>query len=630
MLTPQKIQDLADPIESIYINITNELLVNIGRHISSPTWTHTAVWEIQKLSELGQLTQENAAIINKWIKKIPPEMRSTMEATRAAALDKLEAQMEKAAEQGYVTPPVADSTVQVLKDLSDQAADKLNLVNTTMLQSSLSQYQRAINLTSGIIQRSENTQSALNFGAAAMASGTLTRQQAVRKAIRQISKEGITGFYDKSGRSWSPEAYVNMVMRTTVHNTAIQATKSRMADYGTDVFQISSHAGARPRCYPYQGWFCSWNNSSGSIELGDGSTVNYRPLSDTSYGEPAGIFGINCGHYPIPIIPGLTIPHGADNIQPEEENNKAYAESQQQRALEREIRAAKRVVEMGDDSKEAKAAVTAAQKKMREFIDRTGRTRRYDRESLYGGATTAQRLNQQRRQAEPQKPTFAPAKTIEDAEKYAQRFCDTNRFGATGISYKGIDLAVANRINNTLGTLYDTYNVDKFGGVIAPAGNTKLGQIIQGATAGYSSVQNSFILNRKVMKSEKILAQEIEATQKAVSDYLAHPERYDLNKMRSAARTVFLNSRESGRATVPTTIEEVLYHEFGHSLERGLKKTPNYDALKQRMQTYAAKVSGYATTEFGEYVAESFASFMKGEDKIDPMMREAFNALRRS
>jgi hypothetical protein len=266
---------------------------------------------------------------------------------------------------------------------------------------------------------------------------------------------------------------------------------------------------------------------------------------------------------------------------------------------------------------------------MREFINRTGRTRRYDRESLYGGATTSQRLNEPRKQDEPQKPTFTPAKTIEEAEKYAQRFCDTNRFGATGISYKGIDLAVANRINNTLGTLYDTYNVEKFGGVVAPAGNTKLGQVIQGATAGYSSVRNSFILNRKVMKSEKILAEDIQTTQKAVSDYLAHPERYDLNKMRPAARQVFLNSRESGRATVPTTIEEVLYHEFGHSLERGLKKTPNYEELKQRMPTYAVKVSGYATTEFGEYVAESFASFMKGEDKIDPTMRDAFATLRR-
>jgi Mlc titration factor MtfA (ptsG expression regulator) len=82
MLTPQKIQDLSDPIESVYISMTNELLVNIGKHITSPTWTHTAAWEIQKLSELGQLTRENAAIINSWIAQLPEEIRATMEETR--------------------------------------------------------------------------------------------------------------------------------------------------------------------------------------------------------------------------------------------------------------------------------------------------------------------------------------------------------------------------------------------------------------------------------------------------------------------------------------------------------------------------------------------------------------------
>ena len=537
MITPQRIQEIAEPIEGIYTSCVNELMVNIGKHITSPTWTHTASWEVQKLSEMGQLTQENAAIINKWIKKVTPEMRKTMEATRVAALDRLEKQMEKAAEEGYLTPPMADSTVQVLQDYSDQAADKLNMVNTTMLQSSLSQYARAITLTEDDIRRRDVTQAALNEAAGSVAVGTETRTQAVRRAIRKVADEGLTGFYDKAGHSWSPEAYVNMVVRTTVHNTAIQATKSRMEDYGTDVFQISSHHGARPLCYPYQGWFCSWSNTSGDIELGDGSYTHYRPLSDTSYGQPAGIFGINCGHYPIPIIAGLTIPHGADNIQPKEENDKAYAESQQQRALEREIRAAKRVVEMGDDSPEAKAKVKDAQARMRQFINETGRTRRYDRESLYGGAVTSQKLNQSAPKAQAtQKSSFTPASSIKEAEAYAQRFTDANRFGATGVSYQGVDLNVANRINNTLGTLYDTYNVEKFGGVIAPAGNTKLGQAIQGATAGYSPVRNSFILNRKVMKSEKVLAEEIGSTQKAIDEYLKHPEKYDLNKVRPSAK----------------------------------------------------------------------------------------------
>lgn len=395
MITPQRIQDLADPIEGVYIRMVNELLVNIGRHITKPTWTHTASWEIQKLSELGQLTAENAAIINKWIKRMPKEVRETMEATRAEALDRLEKQMEQAAQDGYITPPARDSTAQVLEDMAAQAIDRYNLVNTNMLNSSVEIYQQGIldvaqsvaeaeQRNRDLLARAEATQGILNEAAASVASGTETRVQAVRRAIRRISDEGLTGFVDRAGRSWTPEAYVNMVTRTTVHNTAIQATRARMEDYNTQVFQVSSHAGARPLCYPYQGKFYSWDNTAGEIELGNGQRVRYEPLTATSYGQAAGLFGINCGHYPIPVIPGVSIPHGADAIQPKEENDRLYAESQEQRELERKIRAAKRVVTMAGDTatKEDKAAVKEAQAEMREFIERTGRTRRYDREQI--------------------------------------------------------------------------------------------------------------------------------------------------------------------------------------------------------------------------------------------------------
>ena len=388
MLTPSKIQELSDPIEGIYEHIVDELLVNIGKHITAPTWTHTAEWEIKKLSELGQLTEENAAIINKWIKKIPPALRETMTDTRREALDRIERQLEQAAKDGYITPPMRDSTVDVLRELSDQAADRYNLVNSNMLQSSVEQYSAAVQLTQSEYDRltaqAMAAQGILNDTAASVASGVETRQNAVRRALKRISDEGLTGFIDRAGREWSPEAYVNMVTRTTVHNTAIQATKARMEDFGTSVFQVSSHAGARPLCYPYQGKFYSWDNTSGEIELGNGQRVRYEPLNSTSYGEPAGLFGINCGHSPIPVVPGVTIPHGADNIQPKEENDKAYAESQEQRAFERQIREAKRVVAMEGDlaTKEDKARVKEVQAEMREFIERTGRTRRYDRESI--------------------------------------------------------------------------------------------------------------------------------------------------------------------------------------------------------------------------------------------------------
>ena len=650
MLTPQKIQDLSDPIESVYISMVNELLVNIGRHVTSPTWTHTAAWEIQKLSELGQLTRENAAIINRWVAQLPEEIRSTMEETRRVALEGIEQQLAKAAEEGYVTPPMRDSTYEVLREYSQQAADQLNLVNTTMLQSSVAQYERLVDLTDQeygrLMAQKEATQEALNIAAGSVASGTQTRTQALQWAIRKVSEEGLTGFYDRAGRSWSPEAYVNMDIRTTVHNVAVQSVKNRMEDYNTQVFQVSAHAGARPLCYPYQGKLYSWDNSAGEIEDGSGKRWTYEPLNSTSYGQPAGLFGINCGHSPIPIVPGVSIPHAQDFVQPKEENDKQYAESQEQRALERKIREAKRVVAMGDDSDEAKQRVRNAEKDMREFIERTGRTRRPDREQLYGSKKAPTPPADKRPTAEERKaqktdqpktanvqeitaPQFTPAQTREEAEEFAKKFVDDTRFGAVGVSYDGVDVGIANKVNQTIWNFYNEFDVPKFGGIAAPKANTKEGKMLQSATAAYAPIRNSFFLNRKSLKTEKAAAETFRKERELATDLLTHPEKYDLTKGSALFRKIVTNAKKSGRTTVPGNVEEAVNHELGHSLEKALKKHPNFQRIKDRMPSFADSISGYATADISEYIAESFASWRKGETVADPVLIDAFISLRR-
>ena len=393
-MTPQKVADISEPIEQLYSDLTDELLVNIAKHLSKSTATWSALHEIETLEEMGQLTQENIEIINTYVAKMPKEIKDAMNESRLEALGEIEKKLQDAAANGYLTTPVSDSTVDVVKSLSTQAAEQLNLVNQTMLNSSLEQYRQGIydfrsemdNITYKTIENEQQldlAQQESNIAAGKVVAGTESRYQALRKAISNLNKAGITGFYDRTGRGWSAEAYVNMDMRTTVHNTYIQSVKSRQQDYGSDVFQVSAHAGARPLCYPFQGKLYSWGLTGGTIKLGDGRTYKYEPISATSYGEAAGLFGINCGHVPYPMIAGVSEPV-KEEIQSEAENDKAYEESQRQRALERQIRYAKRNVEMLGDlaTDEDRQKIANAQAVMRKFIKQTGRTRRYDREQI--------------------------------------------------------------------------------------------------------------------------------------------------------------------------------------------------------------------------------------------------------
>lgn len=674
MLTPQKIQDLSDPIESVYIAMTNELLVNIGRHITSPTWTHTAAWEIQKLSELGQLTQENAAIINRWIKSLPQEIRDTMEETRRVALEGIEKQMERAAKAGYLTPPERDSTIDVLREYSQQAADQLNLVNTTMLQSSLDQYARMVQLTAEIERQAEQTQAILNEAAGSVATGTETRTQALNRAIRRISEEGLAGFYDKAGRSWSPEAYVNMDIRTTVHNVAIQSVKNRMEDYNTQVFQVSAHAGARPLCYPHQGKLYSWNNTAGEIETGNGRMMHYEPLNSTSYGEPAGLFGINCGHYPIPIIPGVTIPHAQDFVQPKEENDRQYAESQQQRALERKIRAAKRALEMGDRSPDAKERVKAAQEEMRQFIKATGRTRRPDRESLYGGKKAPTPPKDQRptpgskEQATPQPatqpakielPPFTPAKTIEEAQEFAKQFVEKSSYQKIGqVNYQGLDLEYANEFNRALYEVLNSYQPttrirgrDRNGNDYEREENVLLHNIIpfnkrearfkgETAEAAYQWITHNMFYNKDYFKNKKSFDKHMKEIDEAKTVVMSNLDRLEQQYKNDKSmkgeywRKYIQGLKDSGRSNVGVTPYIDIIHECGHYLDDTLF-SKNYKKfgidLTASYEKYASKISGYATATQREYIAESFTAYWIGErEKVDPDLIRLFDGVRKN
>ena len=91
---------------------------------------------------------------------------------------------------------------------------------------------------------------------------------------------------------------------------------------------------------------------------------------------------------------------------------------------------------------------------------------------------------------------------------------------------------------------------------------------------------------------------------------------------------VLENSRQSGRGTLPTTIEEVLWHELGHALEKNLRNVATYDEIKNRMPEYAPSISGYACDSMSEYIAESFCAYNKGIS-IDPMLAEAFKECER-
>lgn len=391
-MRPALIDNMSWAMAEVYGAVTDRILVNLARHFpyikNADQIRGSFDYQARLLAQMGQVNRESADIIMQSLDGADEVLRGALETAILDALKGEEAKLKKAAQQGllngpgFLPPEVTPNQMQAFKSYYAQSADKLNLVNTVMLESTQAAYTATVADAAAKIGR---TQSILNVGAGEVVTGVSSWNQAMHDAVKKMVTNGLTGFIDHGGHKWSPEAYVAMDIRTTMFNTARAAVWERAGQYGADLYQVSSHNGARPLCYPWQGKVISRSDWTGEVEDIDRNKVHVYAQSETSYGQAAGLFGVNCKHYPMTFIPGFSALRGEP--QDPEENEKAYAESQEQRRLERKLREERRDLAVmkaqGADEatiKAQKAKVRKASGDIEDFCDATGRARRRNRE----------------------------------------------------------------------------------------------------------------------------------------------------------------------------------------------------------------------------------------------------------
>lgn len=393
------LDDLSLAMADVYASVTDAILANLARHfkfIKDGKIPGSWEYQVKKLAEMGQVNRETMEIIMERLGGADEALQGLLEEAIRNALKDADPVLQKAAEQGmtygrgFLPPQVAPNQMQAFQTYYQQSADKLNLVNTVMLESTQQAYQATV---ADIVSKIETTQTILNTATGEVITGADSFNKVLHDSVRKMVDNGLTGFVDHGGHHWSPEAYVAMDMRTTMTNTAREAVWEQSDEFGVELYQVSSHDGARPLCYPWQGKVISKNGWRGEVKDSEGNTVTVHSEDEIeSFKYGGGLFGVNCGHYPIPFIPGFSRVRPPE--QDEEANKKEYAESQQQRKLERDLRAERRELSVmkaqgatAEEIREQKARVSTARDNLDQFCDETGRARRKEREYTPKNAT---------------------------------------------------------------------------------------------------------------------------------------------------------------------------------------------------------------------------------------------------
>lgn len=381
-------QNAANIPTEVFQDLESKLMANIIKHCKD--WKQpiaTDEWLMKKLAEIGKLNQENIRIIAQATGLEMTAIQSMLEEVAEKVISEIEPAMQQVANAGLAGEAVSveqsKNVKQVVTTMRKQAKDTLNLCNTNMLYKARDAYQSLVQnvaSTADEIAQKQEFISTLDKHATTAVIGVESRQQALRKCVKEFNDKGIPAFVDRRGRNWTPEAYVNMAMRSTSNTMAAEIQMARADDFGIDLVEVDSHSGARPKCARDQGKIFDRSNKSDK----------YPHWNTSSYGEPDGLLGINCGHHIYPYIEGVSVRRyfPTEDL---EANDKLYKETQVQRALERDVRKQKRECMLYDgigdkeSFEEAAVKLKAKEAKLKDYVDKNSDLhRRKDRERVVG------------------------------------------------------------------------------------------------------------------------------------------------------------------------------------------------------------------------------------------------------
>lgn len=202
--------------------------------------------------------------------------------------------------------------------------------------------------------------------------GGISADDAVLRAGRDLARDGVKVVtYDNNGRPRreKPDVAVARHIRSQVSQTAGDRTMRLCRELGCDLVEVTSHAGARPSHAEWQGRVYSLSGKSKRYPSFAEATGYYGTGPHGALGDR--LMGVNCRHGFGPYREGVDRAYSPD---PDGDlgwdREEVYRDTQRQRELERQVRAARldaAAAESDEDRTAAQARIWGAQERLRQL-----------------------------------------------------------------------------------------------------------------------------------------------------------------------------------------------------------------------------------------------------------------------
>lgn len=462
---------------------------------------------------------------------------------------------------------------------------------------------------------------------------------AQKQMSADLMGKGITAFVDKAGRKWSLTDYCNMAVRTTARQAEV-ASVITADDH--DLWQIVKIGSTCPVCAVYEG----------RVYSKSGTNPDYPPLA-SAFGkiDPAGGNNLentylnihpNCLHS---LIKYTTIGKTEKQIQRDKdfssfEKNPITHDprtKKQREAYQEKMRNRQKLVNDTHQWKRYKAVLGNECPGWDDFIKhkRAGDDVYKSLESKFRSFSIKAAKNQKAIE-KVSKVEYELLNNTGDLESYGKRFVKESWLGDSGVvDFSKTSISNANKVNETLAGIYDEFDIPALQNIKPMNFRQKIFKGNEDAPLcyRYNPMQETGQLSYNpilfkdhdtIMGYQKQSMDAFEYVKNHLDD-LSGPKRALAERYVKAGRQLVADDAED-------FIKALVDHEVGHHIY--YQTIIQNDVLKkiigEGMEEYAPLLSGYASTNLSEYVAESFCAYRNGfESAVDPQLKGIFEGLRK-
>ncbi len=467
MLTPDQMDAAGEEVAAVYRQIEAELID----------------WLVQRMVEGDVAGQRAGTALNLLAQSDPEQLRRIIDAHSEEIDDAARRDVERS-----LAASDAFDLAAIAAGMAVSAPREALTAQTVAVMSSVRGMIARDNLEMTGAARTKFLQWS-TWAATQTATGNMTADKAMRRAVRELARgglsiESVTYRDPESGKvtvTNKADVAVQRHIRSLIGQGAAALTFERMRENGVEFVEVSSHIGSRPSHAEWQG---RCYHVGGAVEV-DG--VRFEDFAfGTGYRGECGpyaalgdqLMGVNCRHSFAPWVPGAPRAYSPDPESPTGlPNEEIYELTQGQRARERKIREAKRELaamqrvydadptpENAAELDKSKALLRSRQERMRAYIAEanarckpgTKVLKRMPSREWAGDMPKAKAMTKTRALG----PSMAPANMgpVVKTEQYSaptteQAEAVAMKSGVHFAYYSDMPLEVANTINRAISTL---------------------------------------------------------------------------------------------------------------------------------------------------------------------------------